>query len=90
MKYETVTLEEKTLVGFCARTNNASPEMSSVIGGLWQKLYAPENFANVTGRVNEKAIGLYTDYSSDEKGEGKLCLAGNLCVEQTRARGGEV
>ncbi|GFI45127.1 hypothetical protein IMSAGC019_00437 [Lachnospiraceae bacterium] len=35
MEYEIVTLEEKTVAGIAARTNNAAPDMGSVIGSLW-------------------------------------------------------
>lgn len=41
MNYEIVNLEEKIVAGFSARTNNASPDMGKIIGGLWQKLYSP-------------------------------------------------
>ncbi len=34
MEYEIVTLDEKTAVGIAARTNNASPDMGAVSGGL--------------------------------------------------------
>ena len=33
MNYEVVYLEPKNVIGFTARTNNTSPEMSTVIGG---------------------------------------------------------
>lgn len=69
MEYEIVTLEEKNVAGFSDRTNNASPDMGAVIGGLWQKLYLPENCSAVKDRVNEKALGIYTDYSSQESGD---------------------
>lgn len=69
MDYEVVVLEEKKVVGFSARTNNASPEMGAVIGGLWQKLYSPENCSQVKERVNEKALGIYSDYASDDCGD---------------------
>ena len=75
MNYEIVTLEEKTVIGFSARTSNDSPDMGAVIGGLWQKLYFPENISRITDRTNEKALGIYTDYSSDEKG-GYTVMAG--------------
>ena len=38
MNYEIVNLEEKRVVGLAARTNNQSPEMGAVIGGLWEKV----------------------------------------------------
>ena len=34
MNYEIVTLEEQIAVGISARTNNTSPDMGAVIGGL--------------------------------------------------------
>lgn len=69
MNYEIVCLEEKNVVGYLDRTNNSSPEMGTVIGGLWQKLYAPENCSRIKNRVNEKALGIYTDYASGECGD---------------------
>ncbi len=35
MNYEIVQLEEMKAVGIKARTNNTSPDMGAVIGGLW-------------------------------------------------------
>ncbi len=69
MDYEIVNLEEKYVVGFLARTNNTSPDMGKIIGGLWQKLYSPDNFGKISDRKNEKALGIYTDYSSNENGD---------------------
>ena len=37
MHYEIVELREAQVAGFTARTNNASPDMGTVIGGLWQR-----------------------------------------------------
>jgi len=69
MTYETVNLKEKTVVGLSARTNNSSPEMEKIIGRLWQKFYSPEIYANIKNRANQKALGIYTDYDSDENGD---------------------
>lgn len=69
MNYEIVSLEEKTIVGFSARTNNASPEMGEVIGGLWRKLYSENGCALLDGRVNGKAVGVYTDYDNNHTGD---------------------
>lgn len=69
MNYEIVNLKKKTIAGFSARTNNSSPDMGKVIGGLWQKLYSPEIFPKIKNRVNEKALGIYTDYADDEKSD---------------------
>ena len=69
MNYETVELEEKLVTALCARTSNSSPEMSGIIGGLWQKFYSPDCYAKITDRVNAKALGIYTDHENAEKGE---------------------
>ncbi len=69
MDYETVELQEKPVAALCARTSNDSPEMSSVIGGLWQKFYSPEIYPKIPNKANPKALGIYTDYADKEKGE---------------------
>lgn len=69
MEYEIISLEEKIVAGFSARTNNASPDMTNVIGGLWQRLYSQDGYSNIQNKANRKAIGMYTEYSSDEKGD---------------------
>lgn len=69
MNYETVELKEKTVAVLTARTNNSSPEMGKIIGGLWEKFYSAEIFPKLTNRANAYALGLYTEYSSDEKGD---------------------
>ena len=61
MDYEIVTLEEKTAVGVSARTNNTSPEMSAVIGGLWNRFYNECIYASIPKKANAKALGIYTD-----------------------------
>lgn len=65
MQYEIVTLPEKTVVGFQARTSNASPDMQSVIGILWQKLFAGDTFSSIPCKCNDRSIGLYSGYSAD-------------------------
>lgn len=66
MKYEIVNLEQKILVGVSAITGNADPKMGEVIGGLWGKLYQGGIGATIKNKVNEYAIGLYSDYSNDQ------------------------
>lgn len=68
MEYEIISLEEKIVAGFSARTNNSSPDMTDVIGGLWKRLYSQDGYPLIQNKANKKAIGMYTDYSSDEKG----------------------
>jgi predicted transcriptional regulator YdeE len=65
MNYEIVNLEQKTVVGVSARTSNDDPEMYNIIGNLWKKLYEGGVNAAIKNKVNERAIGLYSDYSND-------------------------
>lgn len=66
MKYEIVNLKEKIIVGVSAITSNNSPEMSAIIGGLWEKLYQGGVNQSIKNKVNQYAIGLYSDYSGDQ------------------------
>lgn len=69
MEYEIVTLEEKTAAVLFARTSNLSPDMSAVIGGLWSRFYTEGIHDSISGRCNAKALGIYTDYAGNEKGD---------------------
>lgn len=75
MEYEIVTLEEKTVVGLIARTNNAAPDMSIVIGGLWKSFYEDGIYAQIQNKTNEKAMGIYSDYAGDEKDDYTVTVA---------------
>jgi len=66
MNYEIVNLEQKTVVGVSAITSNSDPKMGEVIGGLWEKLYQGGINAAIKNKINEYAIGLYSDYSNDQ------------------------
>lgn len=81
MNYEIVSLEEKIVAGFSARTSNTSPDMGNVIGGLWQKLYSPDGCFNLKNRTNDKALGIYTDYANDEKSDYTVVAACEISSE---------
>lgn len=66
MNYEIVKLEQKTVVGVSAITSNADPKMGAVIGGLWKTLYQGGVNTAIKNKINEYAIGLYSDYSKDQ------------------------
>ena len=66
MNYEIVNLDEKILVGVSAITGNNDPKMGEVIGGLWEKLYQGGVSATIKNKINEYAIGLYSDYIDDK------------------------
>ena len=63
MNYEIVTLQEKLVSGIAARTNNDSPDMGRVIGGLWNRFYQGGIYESIPNKTDNKAIGLYTDYA---------------------------
>ena len=73
MKYEVVNLEEKIVVGVSAITGNDDPNMGKIIGGLWGKLYEGGINETIKNKVNEYAIGLYSDYQDNKY----LVTAGN-------------
>lgn len=69
MQYETVELKETRVAGLTARTNNASPDMGAVIGGLWQRFFAEDGYAAIPDKITGKTMGIYTDYENDEHGD---------------------
>lgn len=75
MNYEIVTLEEKTVVGILARTNNMSPDVGEVIGGLWNRFFNEGVYTAIPDKANEKALGIYTDYDGDEKADYTVMVA---------------
>lgn len=75
MEFEIVNLEEKVAIGISARTNNQAPDMGQVIGGLWGRFYGEEIHASIQGKVNEKALGIYSGYAEDETGDYDITVA---------------
>ena len=75
MNYEIVQLEEKKAVGIKARTNNTSPDMGAVIGGLWGNFYSQGYYEAISGKVNEKVLGIYTEYAGNEKSDYTIVTA---------------
>ena len=67
MNYEIVQLEEKTVVGQSIRTSNNDPNMTSLIGSLWQRFYSNGIYQAIDHKKNDKSIGLYTSYEGDSK-----------------------
>lgn len=78
MEYEIVTLKEKKIIGITARTNNSSPDMSAVIGGLWNKLYRGGIYGQIKNKANYKAIGAYSDYESNEHGDYSVTIGAEV------------
>lgn len=75
MEYEIVELQEKKVVGLRARTNNFSPDMGQVIGGLWGRFYQEGIYDQIPGKQSGKALGIYSDYAGDEKADYDITVA---------------
>ena len=75
MDYDIVELKEKTVAGLAARTNNLSPEMGAVIGGLWKQFYGEGIYGQLKHKVSGKAMGIYSDYAGDETGDYTITVA---------------
>lgn len=69
MNYEVVNLEKKTVIGITARTKNSDENMTSIIGSLWQEFYQGGVYAGISNKINDKALGIYSDYESDVNSE---------------------
>ena len=54
MNYEVITLEEKVVAGIEARTNNNSPDMGMVIGGLWNHFYQDGIYESIPNKSRER------------------------------------
>lgn len=65
MKYEIVELEEKVVAGIKIKTINKEGKAVHDIGITWQKLFANEIYKEIQNKVNNKTIGLYTEYEGD-------------------------
>ena len=76
MEYEIVNLEEKKAVGISAVTNNKSPEMPKIIGGLWDEFYK-RSTARLTTNANNKSIGMYHKYQPNGDYTVSICAEVN-------------
>lgn len=68
MKYDIVELNEKSVVGLCARTSNNDPLVGEVIGKLWQRWFGEQIYTAIPNKNNDCSIGLYSDYENDVNG----------------------
>ena len=83
MNYEIVNLEEKRVVGLAARTNNQSPEMGAVIGGLWEKFYGEGIYAQIENKTSDKALGIYRDYAGGAMDDYTIMVACEAAESKT-------
>lgn len=64
MDYEMVHIAEKKVIGLLKKTTNQDMQAVTDISGLWQE-FLTGIYAGIKGKVNDKIIGLYTDYEGD-------------------------
>lgn len=65
MKYEIVELEEKVVTGIAIKTTNQDGKAMQDIGVTWQKLFVDGIYDKIPNKVNNKTIGVYTEYEKD-------------------------
>ena len=65
MKYEIVELEKKVVIGIKVKTTNQDGKAIQDIGLTWQRLFANGIYDKIPSRLNNKTIGLYTEYEGD-------------------------
>lgn len=65
MEFEIVELQEKMVEGIGIRTTNENGKSMQDIGLLWQKFFAEGEYDEIPHKINQKTIGLYTDYEGD-------------------------
>ena len=65
MKYEIVELEERIIEGIKIKTTNKAGKSVEDIGRTWQKLFEEGIYDKIKNKVNNKTIGLYTEYEGD-------------------------
>ena len=81
MQYEIVELKETKIAGFTARTNNSSPDMGTVIGGLWQRFFSAGGYDSIPDKTNGKAMGIYTDYENNENAIAVIDGSGSMTCD---------
>lgn len=65
MNYEIVNIQEKIIAGIGVETTNKNMKAMTDIGMLWGKFIGEKIIDSIPMKVNEKAIGLYTEYEGD-------------------------
>ena len=65
MKYEIVELEEKIVEGIEVKTTNENGKSIQDIANMWQTFFMQGIYENIENKVNDKTVGLYTDYEKD-------------------------
>lgn|SRR5574344_304139 len=75
MEYETVELKEKKVIGIASRTNNHSPEMMNIIGGLWNKFYQGGVYNEIPNKCTQTSLGIYSEYDGNQDDDYTVTVA---------------
>ena len=86
MNYEIVELEEKWISGVSIKTTNQEGKSIQDIGITWQNLFNRGVYQKIQNKVNNKTIGLYTDYVKDYT-KPYLFIAGVEVSQKTEMEG---
>lgn len=65
MEYEILELQEKIIEGVEIRTTNQKGKAMQDIAEMWQKFFGEGIYNKIENKLNNKTIGLYTDYEGD-------------------------
>lgn len=65
MEFEIVELEEKILEGVSIKTTNENGQSINDIATAWQNFFEQGEYEKIENKLNEKTVGLYTDYEGD-------------------------
>lgn len=65
MEYEIVYLNEKIVAGLIKETTNVNNKAVNDIGELWKMFLQSGVYEQIGNKMNDKTIGLYTDYQGD-------------------------
>lgn len=65
MEYKIVELKEKLVEGISIVTNNKNGKSVDDIGKQWQQFFSDGIYDKIENKLNNKTIGLYTDYEGD-------------------------
>ena len=65
MEYEILELKEKIIEGVEIRTTNQKGKAMQDIAEMWQKFFGEGIYNKIENKLNNKTIGLYTDYERD-------------------------
>lgn len=65
MCYDIVKMHSKIITGIGIETTNENMKSIGDISEVWKKFFCEGVFSNIKNKMDNKVIGVYTDYKSD-------------------------